>query len=69
MKQFEKLDFVLKTIAEHKKFIASKDLFEKINDKIAEFEFTPIVNKLFTDKYVEKKNCRFSKQFKLETTI
>lgn len=54
MKQFEKLDFVLQTIAIDKKFINSKELFEKINNTIDENEFTPIINELFFNNYIEK---------------
>lgn len=65
MKQFEKLDLVLQTIAVEKKFIGSKELFEKIKSKIDENEFTPIVNELFLDNYIEKKIIESANNSKL----
>ena len=55
MKQYEKLDFILQVVATNKNFIRSKELFEKVSDKIDENEFTPIINELFLCNYIEKK--------------
>ncbi|MFH6965833.1 hypothetical protein [Flavobacterium sp. FlaQc-28] len=55
MKNSEKLDLLLKTIAKNKDFISSKMLFEDVKGEIIPEELTPIVNKLFLDNNIEKK--------------
>lgn len=55
MKNSEKLDSLLKVIAENKDFMSSKMIFENVKLLIKPEELTPIVNKLFLDNYIEKK--------------
>lgn len=55
MSDSEKLDYILNKINEHENFIASKELWEQVNDKIGKNEMTLIVDKLFQDFYIEKK--------------
>ena len=55
MTQSEKLDFILDILSENKNFISSKELYSKTENKIDKDELTPIVDKLFTDNYIEKK--------------
>ena len=55
MSDSEKLDYVLNKINEHENFIASRELYEQVSDKIGKNEVRPIVDKLFQDLYIEKK--------------
>ena len=55
MNTTDKLDLILNKISDVKDFIASKDLYEQLKEKIDAKEFTPIVGKLFMDGFVEKK--------------
>ena len=55
MTQSEKLDFVLNILSESKNFVSSKELYSETENTIDKDELTPIIGKLFSDNYIEKK--------------
>ena len=65
MNRIQKLDYLLKMISEHDKFIGSMDIYKNTQETIDKIELTPMIDKLLLDGFITKKFINNENESKL----